>query len=135
MEGFLIRGWDIILPRCGGPSTLSRGATVAACWLHEPQPISNQAVGLEVPHRLRRFRPGRSPFSALRCRFCRYMEGFLIRGWETILPGMHWLIYEHQPISDRPVGSGFHTVRGGVDPGNGRFRPRVVGVVDVWRDF
>ena len=32
-------------------------------------------------------------------------------------------------------GWGFHTVRGGFDPGDHRFRPQVVGVVDVWRDF
>ena len=31
-------------------------------------------------------------------------------------------------------GWGFHTVRGGFDPGDHRFRPWVVGVVDVWRD-
>ena len=30
---------------------------------------------------------------------------------------------------------GFHTVRGGFDPGDHRFRPRVVGVVKVWSDF
>ena len=30
---------------------------------------------------------------------------------------------------------GFHTVRGGIDPGDRRFRPRVVGVVDVWKIF
>ena len=29
---------------------------------------------------------------------------------------------------------GFHTVRRGFDPGDHRFRPRVVGVVDLWRD-
>ena len=32
-------------------------------------------------------------------------------------------------------GSGFHTVRGGVDPGDHRLRPRAVGVVDIRRDF
>ena len=26
-------------------------------------------------------------------------------------------------------------MRGGIDPGNLRFRPRVVGVVEVWKDF
>ena len=31
-------------------------------------------------------------------------------------------------------GWGFHTVRGGFDSGDHRFRPRVVGIVDVWRD-
>ena len=45
MEGFLIRGRELILPGCGGTSTLSRGATLAARWLHSPQPISNQLVG------------------------------------------------------------------------------------------
>ena len=30
---------------------------------------------------------------------------------------------------------GFHTARGGFDSGDRRFRPRVVGVADVWRDF
>ena len=32
-------------------------------------------------------------------------------------------------------GWGFHTVRNGFDPGDHRFRPQVVGVVDVWKDF
>ena len=45
MEGFLIRGWELILPGCDGTSALSREATLAARWLHEPQPISNQLVG------------------------------------------------------------------------------------------
>ena len=34
----------------------------------------------------------------------------------------------------QPVwGWGFHTVRGVIDPGGRRFRPRFVGVVDVWK--
>ena len=76
MEGFLIRGWELILPGCDGTSALSREATLAARWLHEPQPISNQLVG--------------------------------------------W---------------GFYTVRGGIDPGDHRFRPQVVGIVKVLKDF
>ena len=32
-------------------------------------------------------------------------------------------------------GWGFHTVRGGFDPGNNRFRPQIVGVVMVWKDL
>ena len=76
MEEFMIRGWEIILPGCGGTSALARGATLAARLLHEPQPISNH-----------------------------------------------------------PVGLGFHTLRGGIDPGDLRFRPRVVGVVQIWKDF
>ena len=64
MDGFLNQGWELILPGCGGTSALVRGATLAARWLHEPQPISNQAVGLEFPHRAGRYRPGGSPFSS-----------------------------------------------------------------------
>ena len=30
---------------------------------------------------------------------------------------------------------GFHTMRGGIDLGDHRFRPRFVGVVEVWNDF
>ena len=30
-------------------------------------------------------------------------------------------------------GWGFHTLRGGIDPGDLRFRPRVVEVVDRWK--
>ena len=76
MEGFLIRGWKLILPGCGGTSALAREATLAARWLHEPQPISNH-----------------------------------------------------------PVGLGFHTLRDGIDPGDLRFRPRVVGFVEIWKGF
>ena len=72
MEGFLTRGRELILPGCGGTSALTRGVTLTARWLHEPQPINNH-----------------------------------------------------------PVGLGFHTLRGGIDPGDLRFRLRVDGVVDV----
>ena len=40
-EGFLTREWDAILLGCGGTSTLARGPTFSAQWLHEPQPISD----------------------------------------------------------------------------------------------
>ena len=76
MEDFITRGWEFILPGCGGTSALARGAALAARWLHELQPISNHSVGL-----------------------------------------------------------GFHTLRGGIDPGNLRVRPRVVGVVEIWKDL
>ena len=76
MEGFLIRGWELILPGCVRTSTLSREATLAARWFHEPQPISNQ-----------------------------------------------------------PISLGFHTLRGGNDPGDLPLRPRVVGVVGIWKGF
>ena len=34
------------------------------------------------------------------------MEGFLTRGWDSILPGRHWL-HESQLLIDQPMGSGF----------------------------
>ena len=51
MEGFLMRGWELNLPVSGATSTLAGGATLAARWLHEPQPISNQpvVVGISIP--------------------------------------------------------------------------------------
>ena len=76
MEGFLIRGWELVLPGCGETSTLARGAALAARWLHEPRQSA-------------------------------------ITQWD-------W---------------GFRTARGGMDPGDLCFRPRGVGVVEVWRDF
>ena len=45
-----------------------------------------------------------------------------------------WL-HEPQPISNHPMGLGFHTLRGGIDPEDPRFRPRVVGVVETRKGF
>ena len=85
MEGVLIRGWDLILPGCGGTSTLARGATLAVRWLHElPSTISQSGLGF--PHRAGRYRPGESLFLSPAWLRCRYMEVFLIRGWDLILP-------------------------------------------------
>ena len=33
------------------------------------------------------------------------------------------------------LGWGFHTLWGGTDPGDLRFRPLVVGVVEAWKEF
>ena len=41
MEGFLMRGWELVLPGCGRTSTLARGTTLEARWLHVAQPFSN----------------------------------------------------------------------------------------------
>ena len=57
MEGFLTRGWEIVLSGYGGPSALARGATLAARWLHLPQPISNHLVRLGFAHPAGRYRP------------------------------------------------------------------------------
>ena len=103
MEGFLTRGWELILPGCGGTLALARGATLAARWLHEPQPISNHPVGLRFPHPAGRYRPGGSAFSSPGCWSCRYMEGFILRGWELILPGVRWLCVR-SPANQRSAG-------------------------------
>ena len=64
MEDFLTRGWELTLSGFGGTSALARGATLAARWLHESQPISNHPVGLGFLHRVGRYRPGRSLFES-----------------------------------------------------------------------
>ena len=76
------------------------------------------------------------------------MERFLIRGRKLILPGCggtsalargatlapRWL-HEPQPISHHPAGLRFPHPAGRIDPRDLRFRPRVVGFVDTWKDF
>ena len=79
MDGFLNRGWELILSGCGGTSALARGATLAALWLHEPQPISNHLVGLGLPHPAGRYRPGGFAFSS---------PGWSYRDMEVSDPGM-----------------------------------------------
>ena len=74
MEGFLIRGQNLILPECGGTLMLARGATLAARWLHELHPISNQPVGLAFPRPAGRYRPGGSAFSSTGCWSYKDME-------------------------------------------------------------
>ena len=86
---------------------MARGATLAARWLHEPQPISNQTVGLGFPHPAGRYRPEGSGLTSPSCWSCRCMEGFLMRGWELILP--------------RPVGLGFPHCAGRFRPGGSPF--------------
>ena len=86
MEGLLIRGrGPFLLGRCG-TSALARGATTDPRWLHEPQPISNQQVGLGVSHRPGWYRPGGSQFPSPGCWSCKDMEGFIIRRYDPILP-------------------------------------------------
>ena len=99
--------------------------------LHEPQPTMVYPE-LGFPHRAGRCRPGGKRLSYPIRWGCRCMEGFLFRGWSLTLSGWRWL-HEPQPISNEPVWLSFHTVRGGIDPGNHCFRPRCV--VDVRNDF
>ena len=50
-------------------------------------------------------------------------------------PEGRWLHDESHPISNIQWVWGFHTLRGGIDPGDLRFRPRVAGIVEIWKDF
>ena len=50
--------------------------------------------------------PEDDPFSSPGCWSCGCWEGFMIRGWYSILPGCRWF-HEPHPISDQPFGSGF----------------------------
>ena len=74
------------------------------------------------------------------------MEGFLMRGWGPILtvgprrwpggtlsPRAGSMSRSQSAISQ--WGWRFYTPRGAIDPGHLRFRPRVVGVIEIWKDF
>ena len=76
------------------------------------------------------------------------MEGLLTRGWELILPGCGGTSALPEGQLSPRVGSmspsqsaitqwswGFHTVWGGIGPGDLILRPRVVGVVEIWKGF
>ena len=52
LEGFIFRGWDLVLLGFGGTLTLARGANLASRYVHEPQSISNHPVELGFPHRV-----------------------------------------------------------------------------------
>ena len=81
MEGFPIRGWDLNLSVSGATSTLAGGATLAARWLNEPQPISNQLLGWGFNTARGGIEPGDLRFrSQVVGVSCRDIEGFLIRG-------------------------------------------------------
>ena len=140
MEGFLIRGWDLILPASGATSALARDAIPTTSWVHEPQPVSNrlQVMGLGFPHRARRYRPEGSPFSSLGWS-CRDLERFLNRGRQLSSPGAgapcRWPEGQLSPRADSMSpsqsaisqwGWGFHAVWGDIDPENLRFRPRLL---------
>ena len=50
MDLFLTRGWEIIIPGCGGTSASAPGATLAARWLHAPaNQQSPSGVGVSTP--------------------------------------------------------------------------------------
>ena len=136
MEGCLNRRRDKVLP-----GLLS---------LYAFPSISDRPVGLGFPRRVGRCRPGRTRFLFLRCRRCTDMErcstedetqsSAVRRDWGGS-NGDRTLSSRGCACSTRPSQSatgpwywGFHTVWGGVDPGELDFCPRSAGVVEIWRD-
>ena len=61
MEGYIIRGCDVVLPGGDGISTFLE-ATLAARLLCEPKPLGDQWMGIGSPHRTGRYGPGGSLF-------------------------------------------------------------------------
>ena len=113
---------------------MARGVTLAALWLHEPQPISNHPVGFGLRRPAGRYRLGGSAFSSPGCWSCGDKDGFLTRVWEFILPrcggtsalargitlAARWLT-QPQPISNHPVGLGIPHPAGRYRPGGSVF--------------
>ena len=97
-------------------------------WFHEPQPISNQPVGLGFPHRAGRYRPGVPPFRP-------HFAVFVIHG-RISDPGMG--SYPPRVCLALPSTNprlGFPHRAGPYRPGGPPFTSPVCGVVDVWKDL
>ena len=89
--------------------------------------ISLTAVGLGLPHHALWYLPGEPFFSPVWS--CRFMEGFLTGACDLILLGSAGSTYPSQ-LAMSQCDWGFHTVPGGIDPGDRRFHPRFLGVGD-----
>lgn len=65
MEGFMVRGWDLITPGEAGPRRCLEGQqqNLDAGWLYEPQLRTISRWGVRFPHRVGRYRPEAPPVS------------------------------------------------------------------------
>ena len=64
----MIQGWGLIVPGCGGTSSLSRGETLTASWRHQPQLIIHHPVEVSgFPRLAERYRPEDCLFLSLGC--------------------------------------------------------------------
>ena len=102
MEGFMIGGCEPILP-VRGDNVRSPTNQRSARWTGVSTPCG--AVSS----------PGITVFFS-RLLSCRRMEGFMILGWDTIVPGWRCL-HMPRPISDRPTWLGFLHRAGWYRPG------------------
>ena len=64
------------------------------------------------------------------------MEGFLIRGWDPILPGVCWLCIQTPANQRLAGGAGVSAPCGAVSTrGNSDFVPGMLELYNVWKDF
>ena len=163
MEGFLIRGWDLVLPGWWGFHTvrggidprdhrlLPRCVGVADVW----NDFSFGGWTLSSPGGVGFTNSSRSAISqwgwsshTLRGRIdpgdhrIRPPSVGVLDAWKDLSSGDGILPSPGGACSTNPsqstiseLGWGFYIVRGGIDPGDYRFRPRFIGVADTWKDF
>ena len=94
-------------------------------------PVNQRSAnGVGFPHRAGRYQPGESPFSSPARRSCKGVKVILIGEGGLSSPGGAGSTNPSQSAISQ-WGWGFDTLRGGIDPGSHRLRPRVVGFVHV----
>ena len=149
MEGFLSQEWELILAGCGGTSALARGAKPsprAGSMRPSRSAITQWGWGF---HTLRggidpgdlRFRPRVVGVVEVR-KYSRSGDGNLSspgaagpRRWPEGQLSLRAGSMSPSQSAITRWGWDFHTLRGGIDPGDMCFRPRFVEVVKVWKDF
>ena len=104
----------------------------------ELEPISDLKTAFGFSHRAGWCPSEKARFASPAVGSFRDVQRPLDRGWDPIYSrgGGAGSTYEY--IANQKIcrwGWDFHTVRGAINPGDIRVRPRVVGVVDVWMDF
>ena len=134
MEGFVVQGWDLIVPGCG-ISMLSRGATLATRSLHRPSRSDQQSAdggGVSTPagrYRLGESLQGEGVEDVWDDSW--YRDGLLSsRGWGRISTWSRgetlaacWL-HEPPPTSNQSIRRDFHTVQSGIELGDQCCRSR-----------
>ena len=125
---------------------MSRGATLSARCLHEPQPMSDQLVGWGFYTARGGIDPGDLCFRPRAVGVVDLWRYFTSGDKTLSSPGaVEPRRLPEGQLSPRAGsmsfiqsatskwGWVFHTLRGGIDPGDLRFHRRVIGVVEIWR--
>ena len=85
-EEVMIRGWYHIMLGCGGTSICLGGKLSPRTGTMSPSQISNQSLGVGIPHLAGRYRPRGCLFSSPGRWSYKCMEILMIGGWELIVP-------------------------------------------------